>query len=226
MMMRRLALVSIPIALMACSGTQFRETVHKSISTGAAPVVHIDNSVGEIRVTGSPSRSIDIEAVKSGMNEEAVRNIDIDVESQDNTVTIATRYHNFASGGVRYTISVPAGASLDINNSTGAVRIDGVDGDVTAATQTGEVDATVGRVTGRRSIDLTATTGALKLAIDPHSDARVEASTTVGAVSSDFDSIGSARQNVVGASASGTIGSGSASVRLTTTTGAIALRRS
>lgn len=225
-MIRYLAMALLPIALMACNGNQFRETVHKSVTTGVAPAVHVDNSIGAILVTGWQKHTIAIEAVKTGMNADAVRNIDIDVQSQGNTVTIATKYRGFGSGGVRYTISVPAGASLDLNNTTGAIRIAGVEGDVTASTQTGEVDVSVGRVADRRAIDLTATTGSVRLEIDPHSDAKVDAGTTVGDVKSDFPSIESSRQNVVGATASGTIGSGTASIRLTTTTGSIALRHS
>lgn len=223
-MIRWLALAGLPIALAACSGTQVREPFHQSISTGAAPIVRIDNSVGEIRVTGWQKHSIEIDAVKDGMSVDAVRNINIDAQSQGNTVTIATKYRGFASGGVRYTISLPAGSSLDVNNTTGAIRIDGVDGNVTAGTQTGEVDASVGRVSGQRAIALTATTGSVRLDLDPNSDARVDASTTIGDVKSDFPSIGSSRENVVGASASGTIGSGTATIHLSTTTGAVALR--
>jgi putative adhesin len=225
-MIRWLTLAGLPIALAACGGTQYREPFHQTVSTGAAPSVRIDNSIGEIRVSGWQKHSIEIDAVKSGMNEDAVRNISIDVQTQGASVTISTKYHGFAGGGVAYTISVPAGASLDINNTTGAIRIEDVDGNVTAGTQTGQVDASVGRVTGRRAIELTATTGSVRLNIDPNSDARVDASTTIGDVSSDFPSIGSGRQNVVGASASGTIGTGTATIHLTTTTGAIALRRS
>jgi Putative adhesin len=225
-MMRWSALAVFLIALAACSGTQVREPFHRSVSTGAAPSVRIDNSVGEIRVTGWQKHSIEIDALKSGMSVDAVRNIDIDVQSQGNTVTIATKYRSFASGGVRYTISLPAGSSLDVNNTTGAIHIDGVDGDVKAGTQTGQVDASVGRVSGRRAIELTATTGSVRLDIDENSDARVDASTTVGDVTSDFPSIGSSRQNVVGASASGTIGRGTATIHLTTTTGSVALRHS
>jgi DUF4097 and DUF4098 domain-containing protein YvlB len=226
MMIRWLALAALSIALTACSGTQVRETVHKSVSVGAAPSVRVDNAVGQVTITGWDKHAIDIEAVKSGMSEDAIRNIDVDVQTQGNTVTIATKYHGFGSGGVRYTISVPAGASLDVSNTTGAIRIAGVEGDVSATAQTGEVDASIGRVSARRAIDLTATTGAVRLELDPHSDARVEAQTTVGDVKSDFDSVESTRQNVVGASAAGTIGGGTASIRLRTTTGAITLRRS
>ncbi|HZZ00054.1 MAG TPA: DUF4097 family beta strand repeat-containing protein [Candidatus Baltobacteraceae bacterium] len=224
--MTRLLAVASLFALCACTGSQVREQVHKSVSTGAAPAVRIDNAVGEIRVTGSQKHTIDVEAVKTGMSVEAVRNIDIDVQAIGNAVTIATKYHGFGNGGVSYTISVPAGASLDVTNATGEIRIEGIDGDVKAVTQTGSVQANVGRVSARRSIDLTATTGSIKLQIGPQSDARVEARSNIGDVSSDFSSIQSSRQNVVGASASGSIGSGTATIRLTTTTGSIALRRS
>jgi hypothetical protein len=225
-MTRALALAALSMTLAACSGTQVRETVHKSISTGAAPAVRIDNAVGQVTITGWQKNSIDIEAVKTAMTQDIVNTIDIDVQIQGNTVAIATKYHGFGGGGVRYTISVPAGSSLDVTNTTGAVRIDGVNGDVSAAAQTGAVEASVGRVSDRRAIDLSATTGEVRLSIDPNSDARVEAHTSVGDVSSDFEPVESSRQNVVGASASGTIGSGSASIRLRTTTGAIRLRRS
>lgn len=219
-------LAGLPIALAACGGTQVREPFHQSVSTGAAPLVRVDNSVGEIRVSGWQNHSIEIDAVKSGMSVDAVRNIDIDVQTQGNTVTVETKYRSFGSGGVRYTISVPAGSSLDVSNTTGAIHIDAVDGDVTAGTQTGQVDASVGRVTGRRAIELTATTGSVRLDVDQNSDARVDARTTVGDVGSDFPSVASSRQNVVGAAASGTIGAGTGTIHLTTTTGSVALRRS
>src|SRR6185312_9026964 len=122
-MIRLLPLAVLSVGFVACSGMQFRETVHKSVSTGAAPEVRVDNSVGSIEITGSQNHGVDIEAIKSGMSEEAVRNIDIDVQAQGNAVTIATKYHGFGSGGVRYTISVPAGASLDISNTTGAIHV-------------------------------------------------------------------------------------------------------
>jgi len=225
-MIRWLALAALSIALTACSGTQVRETVHKTASTAAAPAVRIDNAVGQVTVTGWQKNAIDIVAVKSATSEDALRNIDIDVRTQGNTVTIATQYHGSSNGGVRYAISVPVGASLDVENTTGAIHIEGVNGDVSATAQTGQVDASVGRVSDRRAIDLTATTGAVRLQIDPNSDARVEARTTVGDVRSDFDSIEPTRQNVVGASAAGSIGSGSATIHLRTTTGAVSLRRS
>lgn len=225
-MIRWLALAGLPMAFAGCGGTQVREPFHQSVATGAAPSVRIDNSAGEVRVIGWQKHSIEIDAVKSASSTGALSNINIDVQTQGNTVRIATKYRGFSSSGVAYTISLPIGSSIAVNNATGAIHIDGVGGDVTAGTQTGQVDASIGRVTGRRAIVLSATTGSVKLSIDSNSDARVDATTTIGDVTSDFPSVGRSRQNVVGAGASGTIGGGTATIRLTTTTGAIALHRS
>jgi DUF4097 and DUF4098 domain-containing protein YvlB len=128
------------------------------------------------------------------------------------------------SGGVRYRISVPAAASLQISNVAGAISIAGIRGDAGVETQAGKIDAGLGRVDGNRSIDLRATTGAVVLWISPDSSANVEASSTVGAFASNLPGISESRENIVGVRASGTIGSGSARIRLTTTTGAVALR--
>jgi hypothetical protein len=225
--MKRCALLlAISTALCACSlGSEVRGSFQQSVATGAAPLVRIRNTVGEVRVTGWEKHSVDVDAIKSAHTMDELIAIHIDIASQGNTVTIETKYRGPARGGVRYDISVPAGASVDIENATGAAHVDGVSGNVTAVTQTGEVRADLGRVTGTRSVDLTATTGSVRLTIDPDSDAKVDARTSVGSFESDFPSISEQRENVVGARASGTIGRGSATIRLTATTGSISLRR-
>ena len=125
---------------------------------------------------------------------------------------------------MRYRISVPPGASLQIGNVAGSVSVGGVSGDVSVETQAGTIDATLGRVDGDRSIDLRATTGTIALRIARDSSASVNAESTVGSFSSDVPGIVQSRENVVGVRASGNVGSGTARIRLNTTTGAIALR--
>jgi len=226
-MVRLFLILAILASLTACAGvSQMREEVRRSVSTAANPSVRVENTVGGVRVTVSSKHEVDVDAIKSGSSADDLRNILVDVQSQGGTVTITTKYRNFASGGVRYAISVPAGASLNVDNATGAVNVEGVEGDVTAATQTGEIVADLGRVAGRRAVDLSATTGSVRLIIDPASDATVDARSVVGDFKSDFPGLSVDRENVVGSRASGKIGGGSASIRLNTTAGAIALRRS
>lgn len=215
--------------LAACSGAlgdRMRETVHQSIQAGAAPLVSVDNIAGSVHIDGWSKSSVDVVATKYGSDAQELRSMTIDVRPEPNGVAIATRYAQAThGGGVRYRISVPADAAVRVGNVAGAVDLAGVRGDVGVSTQAGEIAADVGTVAGSRSIDLRATTGAISLAIGFGSSATVDASSTVGAFSSDVPGIAAERQNLVGAHGGGTIGLGSARIRLTTTTGAITLRQ-
>ncbi len=218
------------LVLSACNGA-FGERVHeqfqRTVATGSSPLVRVENVAGEIRVEGWSKPVVNVSATKYGYDERELRNIAIDVRPEEGGLTIATTYSGgMHHGGVRYAIGVPAGASVRINNIAGMVVLAGVLGDVTIQTQAGAIKANVGRVAGNRTIDVNATTGAITLAIAPGSSATVDASSTVGNFTSDVPGVSRARENVVGARGTGTIGSGSARIHLTTTTGAIALRQS
>lgn len=223
----RIALL-LPCLLQACNGgfgERVRQTIHQSIAAGSAPAVRVDNVAGAVRIDGWNRPFVDVQATKYGYDDRELRSIAIDVGRQGDEVAIATRYSGGVhGGGVRYRISVPNDASLRISNTAGAVDFAGVRGDLDVETQAGEITADAGIVGGNRSIDLRATTGAITLTITPGSSARVEAQSTVGDFSSNVAGISQERRNIVGSGGGGTIGSGSARIRLTTTTGAIVLR--
>jgi DUF4097 and DUF4098 domain-containing protein YvlB len=209
----------------AAFGERAQEDVHQVISAGRTPVVHVNNVAGSVRIQGSSKSAIDVTATKYGYDRQELRSININVHKQGNSIFIETIYGGGVHhGGVRYRITVPADASLQISNTAGAVDIAGVGGDVLVDTQAGKISANVGRVDAYRTIDLRATTGAVTLDIAAGSSAVVTASSTVGDFSTDVPGIAKSRQNLVGVQGGGTIGSGSAHIRLATTTGAIALR--
>jgi Putative adhesin len=226
--MRILAILTTA-GLCACSGSfsdSAREAFHQTVSVGAGAVVHVENVAGAVRVDAWPQASVDVAATKYAHDADALRDIHIGVRKEGSDVFIETSYGGgMHGGGVRYRLSVPADASLQIRNVVGAVELAGVRGNVHVDTQAGDITAAVGRVAGNRSIDLGATTGAVALTIAPGSDAKVAALSTVGRFSSDVPGVSQRRENLVGASGSGTIGAGSASIRITTTTGAITLRQ-
>jgi len=226
--MSRLLPVAALLALAACNGSfeeRVHEDVHQTIAAAPAAAVHVENVAGGVRVVGWSKPAVDIVATKYGYDEQELRAITIDVRKEGDAVYITTRYGGGThSGGVRYRIAVPAGASLDISNTAGSVDFSGVSGNVKVETQAGEITADAGRVAGNRSIDLQATTGAITLAIAPGSSATVDGTSTVGDFASDVPGVTKSRENIVGMRASGRIGSGSAQIRLNTTTGAIALR--
>jgi Putative adhesin len=226
--MTRVLTTAALMSLCACTGSfgeRARQEVHQTIAVAGAPVVHVTNVAGTVHIEGSAKRAVDITATKYGYDAQELRAITIDVAREGNAVYIKTRYGGGVHrGGVRYRISVPADASLQISNTAGEVDVAGVRGDVGVETQAGEITANVGKVDANRSIDLRATTGAITLTIAPGSNVNVSASSTVGDFASDIPGIEKSRRNLVGVQGGGTIGSGSAHIRLDTTTGAIALR--
>lgn len=218
----------LPLTLQACSGSfdeRVHEDVHRTVAAGGAPTVRIDNVAGAVRIEGWHKPVVDVRATKYGYDERELRSIAIDVGRQDDAIAVATRYAGGVhGGGVRYRISVPSGASLHVGNIAGTVDVTGVSGDLAIETQAGEITADAGVVSGNRSVDLRATTGAITLVVAHGSSARVEAESTVGDFSSDVPGVSQERRNVIGSRGAGTLGSGSARISLRTTTGAIALR--
>jgi hypothetical protein len=216
------------LALYGCIGTfgeNVHETIRQTISAGAAPAVSVKNVVGTVKIDAWAKPVVDVTATKYGRDSEDLRNILIGVRKDASGISIVTDYSGAThNGGVRYRIYVPAGASLRIENVAGAVKLTGTRGDVDVETQAGSIGVDLGRVAGSRSIDLRATTGEISLWISPESSASIDASSTVGAFSTNLPGVSEMRTNVVGSHATGTIGSGSARIRLRTATGAIAVR--
>jgi DUF4097 and DUF4098 domain-containing protein YvlB len=227
MMTRGLRVLTL-VALCACSGSfdeRVHEEFHQTLPAGAAPAVRVDNIAGSVRIDGWAKPDVDVHATKYGYDAQELRSITIGIRNEGGAISIATNYGGgMHRGGVRYRIAVPENASLNVSNVAGTVDVAGVRGDVTVQTQAGTVVADLGTVRSNRSVNLTATTGAIRVTVARDSDASVEAQSTVGAFSSDIPGISASRENVVGARAAGKIGSGSAQIRLNTTTGAIALR--
>lgn len=216
------------LTLCACTGSlgeRVHEQFHRAIDSGAAPIVHVDNIAGGVAIAAWARPVVNIVATKYGYDASELRSVSINVNREGDGIFVVTTYAGGNhSGGVRYRISVPAGASVQVGNVAGSVFVGGVTGDVSVETQAGTIDATLGRVDGDRSIDLRATTGTITLRIARESSATVNAESTVGSFSSDAAGIVQSRENVVGVQASGKLGLGTARIRLNTTTGAIALR--
>jgi hypothetical protein len=215
------------VALAACSGAsgeRASEEFHQSIAANSRATVHVDNVAGSVNVDSWSKPSVDVRATKFGRTPAELRSVMIDVRRDGNDVYVKTSFEGLNHGGVRYRITVPANASVQISNIAGGVAVAGVSGDVTVATQAGAITANAGRVGEDRSIDLHATTGEVHLTVAPDSSARVDASSTVGAITSRIPGVAASRENLVGARASGLIGAGSGRIRVSTTTGAITLR--
>ena len=132
----RFALVPVAaaaLALSACAGAdeRVREEVRQTIPTGSAPVVHVENIAGDVRVYGTKRASVQLDATKYGYDADELRGITVGAHVEGNEVFLVTTYAGGVEhGGVRYRVDVPAGASIHIANVAGAVSVSGVAGDV------------------------------------------------------------------------------------------------
>lgn len=175
--------VAAALSLSACSGSfgeNVRASFHQAVASGASPIVHVENVAGSVRIEGWAKRTVDIAATKYAHDEDALRAIAIGIRRDGDTITVVTNYAAAVhAGGVRYRISVPADAALQVHNVAGAVDAGRIRGNVDVDTQAGEITVEAGAVTGSRSIDLRATTGAITLVIAPGSNATVVARSTL-----------------------------------------------
>jgi hypothetical protein len=203
--LRRLAFGAVTL-LAACAGSfgqELQAPYRASIEAGASPFVRVTNSVGEVRVVPGDTNAVEIAATKYGSTRDELDAISIAAQRSGNDVSIETQYRSAHRGGVRYRITVPRGASLQIDNTVGRIDVGPVGGNVAA-------ESSVGSIT-------------LRIASD--SSATVTASAALGSISSDFESIQEERSNLVGAQAAGRIGAGTATVHLAVKTGSIAIER-
>ena len=159
------AAAAAALSLGACAGVmedRVHEDVRETVRAGPAPVVHVDNIAGEVRVEGTPGSAVEIAATKYGYDENDLKRTRIGVQVTGEGVFIDTTYSGGAHrGGVRYRIGVPGAP----RSRSGTCRRRGGKrcerrrhgGDAGRGDR-----ADAGRVAGSRTIDLRATTGAIK----------------------------------------------------------------
>jgi uncharacterized protein YaiE (UPF0345 family) len=184
----------------------------------------VDNAVGAITIDAWDKPSVEVNATKRGPSYDVVNAIKISVESSGHTLTVTT---NFPSGStdskVEYTIHAPAATALRLTQSVGAIKSTGFTGDVNEHTSTGAIESTMAALGGTQHLQIVVNVGAIKLTLPSNADAAVTASTSVGAIKSDFPL--SITKTVVGQNAQGKIGNGTAAADLSVSTGAIAIQR-
>lgn len=238
-------------ALTACVDSDFdnsdavRTTIHESFSAQPNVDLTVGNVSGDVTVMPWSRSTIDIVAVKHAGSREGLRRVTVEIDRDQipaANVRIRTRYehHWFGSdeGSVDYTLRVPRGTSLVVNEVSGDVRANGlagnveihsVSGDVTAMSVggnlfvhsvSGDVHTSMLRMNDDRSADIETVSGEIHLALPASASAHVTASSLSG----DFDTAWSIPQeHSIGTHADGEIGHGGGSIRLRSISGDIHL---
>jgi predicted Ser/Thr protein kinase len=141
---------------------------------------------------------------------------------------------------VDYTVNVPQNAQLaNVSGVNGRIEIDGVAGDITASTVNGateiknaahdlklstvngHIKASMDRLGDGQSVSLDAVNGQLELAFPEAADASFSVSTVNGSISSEFAALKPEKEFPVGNKLNGSLGRGSASVKVTAVNGAV-----
>jgi DUF4097 and DUF4098 domain-containing protein YvlB len=220
---------------------QVTEELHQTYPLAANGRVSVHNVNGSVRISAWDRAEVKLDAVKSGRDQQALREASIVIDARADAIDIRTRYpedgSNHHGASVEYTLSVPRGAELaristvngqiTIEGVAGAIRANSVNGAITATHLEGDTDFST--VNGRveldfekfqaRSLKASSVNGGLSVALPAGASALISAQTVNGGISSDFDA------SVHAKSLTATVGSGGAPVKLSTVNGAIALRK-
>jgi hypothetical protein len=141
---------------------------------------------------------------------------------------------------VDYTIQVPQHAQLpDVSSVNGVIAVDGVAGSITASTVNGEtriknaaqslklstvngtIIAQMDSLQGSQSVSLDSVNGEMELTVPADADAAFTVTTVNGDISSDFPSLQAKHEFPVGNNLKGSLGHGSAAVKVNAVNGTV-----
>jgi hypothetical protein len=171
-----------------------------------ASEIQVVTEGGEVRARGPRNTGERNEGWSVSFTVAAPRQIDLELGTVNGGIAV---------GGIS--------GDLSLATTNGGIRLEGVGGDVDARTTNGGMDVRLagGRWSGD-GLQLQTTNGSIELSVPADFAADLRASTVHGGIETDFPMTVQGR---IGRSVEAQIGAGGPPVRLTTTNGAIAIRR-
>lgn len=222
------------------------ESVAETRDLEAAGRFELENVNGAITISTWNEPRVRIEAEKSAANDQALRNLRVEIEGEGSTVRVRTRMPSgswlFGSAGkVDYRITVPVGARLKVENVNGGIEITAPGGDVKASTTNGSVEvreasgaveaasvnggvrAAYAKMAESADHRFSTVNGSITLALPEAATGRVEATTVNGSIENDLplESTGKSTRRRL----EGRFGKGAGSLEASTVNGSIRLRR-
>lgn len=148
-------------------GAEVTETFSRTVRLGRNGTVDLQNTSGDIVVTGAGGDNVRIEAVKrvrsrtGGDARAALEAVQIQVVERGGNVEVRTEHarRRNASAAVDYTVTVPNRANVTLRTVSGSVRVNNVRGELRAESVNGDITASaVDRLRSLRSVS-----GALRI---------------------------------------------------------------
>lgn len=223
------------------------EEFHQTYALAPDGRVELDNLNGAVHISVWDQNQVKVDAVKYAYTKERLAEARIEVESNQDSISIRTHYpdrdHTFNWGShnnpaeVEYTVTVPRKArldeiklvngALDINGGSGEVHASCVNGRLEArnlsgradlSTVNGHLEAKFDKLPGS-SIHLSSVNGSLDLTIPSDAKAEIDASTVSGGIENDFGL--HVDGHMVGHNLSGELGGGGPHIKLSNVNGRI-----
>jgi putative adhesin len=229
------------LALAAVPGFAISKEFNQSYPLQAGGTFELQNVNGTVEVQGWDRNEVEVHAVKTAkVRESDLERVSIEVNSNPNAVSIATRYpqNEGVEVAVEYTIHVPHNAKLEhLGTVNGTLRVAGVDdveelrtvngnievfgaeSTVHARTTNGNVRLELARLQGLNETLAETTNGSVVLALPANSQADLEARCLNGNFLSDLplEMLSSLKPREV----HGRLGHGGAPIKLRTINGII-----
>jgi DUF4097 and DUF4098 domain-containing protein YvlB len=234
------------LSLAACQELPVeREEFQKTIPLAGDGSFRLENVNGRVDLDTWDQPQVDLHAVKKAHRPQ---DIEIRVSSSPRSVevrTVDTRSSRLLFGSrssVDYTIHVPKGVRLDLDDVNGTAEIkdpsgrvsvstvngrivvQDARGEVRATTTNGTVKVTCSRVDPQGDYDLTTTNGKVEVVVPGNVNARFEGRTVNGWIETDLPLAVSGQ--LLNRRLNGQLGEGGASFKLSTVNGSLAVRKS
>lgn len=183
------------------------DTVARAVSPSGRPLV-LDGFRGSVDLRGAEEQTADLQFVRRGRGKDAetARGVLEDVTITESGTQTAYTYTLEAEGGANATVdvsgTVPVGTELEVEKSTGAVSLTGIDGpltvkhehgpvsirkaadSVTVEIRTGDVTAHFTTLPADAAVSLRTQNGDVTLRVPSDASAQIEAETDVGVIRS------------------------------------------
>lgn len=142
-------LFTILLAFASLAHASVTEKFSQTCPLSAEGSVTLNNINGPVEISAWDKNEVSIEAVKEASDEEAIKHIQIKVESTPAALTIKTehdktwKFWDRFQASVRYTLRVPRSARLEkINTVNASITVTGVHGSMNLDTVNGSIKAT------------------------------------------------------------------------------------
>jgi DUF4097 and DUF4098 domain-containing protein YvlB len=227
-------------------GALVREEFHHTYPLAADGRIALENINGAVHIAAWDRNEVKVDAVKRAHDEDRLKDMEIRVNANSNSISIETHYrdrHEGSSenhqnpGSVEYTLTVPRKAQLDeIKLINGSLEVAGVQGQVRAscingrltaralggearlATVNGKLDANFERALA--SLELSSVNGSIDLTLPSDAKASIEANTVSGGIDNDFG-LHANDHRFVGHDLRGELGGGGTEIKLNNVNGTI-----